>query len=480
MEKRLTSSPPYDIIAVHTLYQRIDRYDHFCKIKKGSFVLREAMVKNMKLSVDYAVPIGKIKPMNAVNNGPVYTKNSDQNSGNLPEYTAANIPFARTHDAAFFSKYGGEHTVDIHAVFPNFDADPNSPDSYDFQLTDEYLETIMAAGTQVFYRLGSKIEHNSKKYGILPPKDFQKWAVICEHIIAHINEGWANGHHMGVVYWEIWNEPDLYGKCWLGTPEQFYELYAVTAKHLKARFPHLKIGGPAVTGYNEGWLRPFFARIRDEHLPFDFYSWHCYANTVEALCRNVQLHRALLDEYGFSDTESILNEWNYVCGWGGDDWIRSIETMVGLKGAAFIAAVMASCQGEPVDMLMYYDARPCGMNGLFSMYTYKTLKGYHTIQTWGEMLKMGTSCKVACDIPNLYAAAAKSDSGDEITMISYYSDKDDALPKTFTVTLDHAKTEEHTLYLLDDVHDMTAVETIYSDNGSFQLTMKANTVAVIR
>ena len=32
-------------------------------------------------------------------------------------YRAARIPFARTHDAAFCADYGGEHTVDISAIF---------------------------------------------------------------------------------------------------------------------------------------------------------------------------------------------------------------------------------------------------------------------------------------------------------------------------------------------------------------------------
>ena len=30
---------------------------------------------------------------------------------------------------------------------------------------------------------------------------------------------------------------------WVGTPEEFYELYCVSARHLKSTFPHLKIGG---------------------------------------------------------------------------------------------------------------------------------------------------------------------------------------------------------------------------------------------
>lgn len=46
----------------------------------------------MKLFVNPDKIIGKIKPMNAVNNGPVYTENADQNLTNLPYFKEANIP----------------------------------------------------------------------------------------------------------------------------------------------------------------------------------------------------------------------------------------------------------------------------------------------------------------------------------------------------------------------------------------------------
>ncbi len=430
------------------------------------------------MKVNYNNKIASIKPMNAVNNGPVYTKNADQNSGNLADYKAANIPFARTHDASFFSRYGGEHTVDVHLIFRDFDADPNDPASYDFTLTDEYMETIMAADTKVFYRLGSKIEHESKHYGILPPKDFQKWAVICEHIIAHMNEGWADGHEYGIEYWEIWNEPDLYGKCWLGTPEQFYELFAVTAKHLKNRFPNLKIGGPAICSYNENWLRPFFTKLRDENVPLDFYSWHCYAREANWVASAARLHRKLLDEYGFTGVETILNEWNYVKGWSGADWTYTLENECRIKGATFIAAVMSDCQNAPVDMLMYYDARPCAMNGLFDFYTKKTLKGYYAIKTWGEMLAMGSQCEIT-DLPrDIYATAAIGEDGKKLTMISYFTDDDNALDIEFPVELVGEK--EVTLYLLDETHDLTPVKRIVTDNGKITLCMKPNTVVVLR
>ncbi len=67
----------------------------------------------MKLRIDRTKIVGKIKPMNAVNNGPKYTDNADQNLTNLPAYRDAMIPFARTHDASIDYSLGGEHTVDV-------------------------------------------------------------------------------------------------------------------------------------------------------------------------------------------------------------------------------------------------------------------------------------------------------------------------------------------------------------------------------
>ena len=128
----------------------------------------------MKVTINPEKRIGAIKPMNAVNNGPLCAHKADQDQNNFAEYKAARIPFARTHDASICYSYGGEHTVDVHAIFTDFGKDPYDPDSYDFAWTDEYLRVMNLAGVKPFYRLGSKIEHGVKKYGTVPPPDFKK------------------------------------------------------------------------------------------------------------------------------------------------------------------------------------------------------------------------------------------------------------------------------------------------------------------
>ena len=112
-------------------------------------------MENIKFNLNKTY--GKFRPMNAVNNGPVHKRHaSDQARSNLEDYKAARIPYARNHDASFCASYGGEYTVDISAIFPNFDADPYKEESYNFACTDEYVATTHLANTEVFYRLGQK------------------------------------------------------------------------------------------------------------------------------------------------------------------------------------------------------------------------------------------------------------------------------------------------------------------------------------
>ena len=146
---------------------------------------------------------------------------------------------------------------------------------------------------------------------------------ICEHIIRHYNEGWADGFHYDIEYWEIWNEPDLDVKegrqftdprTWAGTLEQFNELYVTAACHLRSCFPDIKIGGPAYASP----LRPmgdFLDCIKKHGAPLDFFSWHRYDSIPEHYAYRAAKVREQLDVKGFTETESILNEWNYVRSW---------------------------------------------------------------------------------------------------------------------------------------------------------------------
>ena len=433
-----------------------------------------------QILVDFSKSLGPVKPMHAVNNGPVYKFASDQRITNIDHYRAAGIPFARTHDASFFATYGGEHIVDVNMIFTDWRADPTDPASYDFTLTDEYLRVIEAGGAKVFYRLGSKIEPWAKKYNTLPPVDFQKWAVVCEHIIRHYTEGWADGYRMDIQYWEIWNEPDLdpddatHKRCWGGTAKEFCELYCITYKHLKACFPHLKIGGPACASLKPEWLDGFFTALQKNGIKPDFFSWHVYGATVEKMQERIRLARELLDQYGFNECESILDEWNYIKGWRDEEWIYSLKSEKGLKGSAFTASVMAMSQYEALDLLMYYDARPCGMNGLFCTdFVFERLKGYYPFYMFHQLYTAGTAVAVERDSEDVWAVAATGDT--PCVMLSYFNDDESAPEKTVKVDLrgvENANGVTLEYYCLDGDRDCELVREEFFTADSFTAYVK--------
>jgi len=436
------------------------------------------------MKVDFSKEAGKMKPMHATNNGPVVQQSDIQKgtlhpfNNNLNEFKCAGIPYARTHDASFYHRYGLEHTVDVYYIFPDFDADPEDPASYDFACTDQYLQGCELAGTEVFYRLGHRIEHEVKRYGTLPPKDFHKWAVICEHIIRHYTEGWADGFHMKIEYWEIWNEPDLHAyddtvsPTWGGTPEEFFELYHITATHLKKCFPHLKIGGPALA-HDLNWAEKFLSQLK---APLDFFSWHCYAYNVERMLENAAAVRALLDKYGFGDAESILNEWNYVRGWTGDDIVYSHDHRGKEKGASFSVAAMCAAQYSSVDMLMYYDARPNEFwNGMFDDTVIgRVLKGYYPFPMCNTLYRLGDAVEVEAE-KDTYICAAKNEN-EAAVLFTHFNDDDGTEPKALTLDLSGFGGEAGaslSLYLLDGAHDLSLLgeATYYGERFSLTLTV---------
>jgi xylan 1,4-beta-xylosidase len=262
-------------------------------------------------------------------------------------------------------------------IFPNPNADPEKPESYNFGPTDKVLAAIRSTGAEIYYRVGRSWGAN-----IDPPTDFNKFAEIVKHIAMHYNQGWANGYHYGIRYWEFWNEPEGF---WSGTPEQFYSLYEKTALALKSVDPSLKVGGDArALPYDDGPYREgFFDYCAAHKLPLDFYSWHTYAigsaDPYDAV-RLAKEIRGVLDAHGFPKAESILSEWNLT-----PDFTQAeAAELQGAHNAAYIGAVLSYFQDAAIDHAHFYrgDAAWMGLFDLNGGY-YKTA---YAFKAMGKML----------------------------------------------------------------------------------------------
>jgi len=421
------------------------------------------------LKFDLSKKDSNIKIFNATNGGPWASKGWDHDDlskqvrTNFFTYKAARIPYSRNHDSGVVPLYGGPYSHDVTRIFPRFEADPDDPASYDFACTDNDIKTCLDAGTKTFFRLGQTIEHQVKKHGTIPPPDFKKWAVICEHIIRHYTEGWADGFYYDMPYWEIWNEPDLdpddsdNKRTWGGTKAQFFDFYEIAAKHLKARFPHLKIGGPAVSGKVD-WSEEFLCEMQKRNVPIDFFSWHVYLHNIEKLTDRANKMKALLVKYGYEKAESILNEWNYVKGWEGEEMLYTVKQHIGLKNASFITACMSAAQHCSIDMLMYYDTRPGMWCGIFEYYTHATLKGYYPMMWYGKFYDMQYMTYAKNEIDGIYSLCSVDKNGKSLTMLTYYSDEDNAPSRQ--IKLELGKTAEYEVYVVDGEHDGECIGTL--------------------
>ena len=399
--------------------------------------------------IDFEKAIGPVKPVNGVGQPPMI---GALGSWSMMHYLKeASIPYSRLHDVGGW--LGGGLYVDIPNLFPDFDADENDQDSYRFAYTDSLLNALVANGVEPYFRLGVTIENFAGNgyppLRIYPPKDFAKWARICEHVIRHYTEGWANGYRHSISHWEVWNEPDNMPTIseqpmWRAPFSEYVRLYGVTAKHLKGKFPHLKIGGYGSSGFygvGSSWGKNDPARVnhfmdcftnflyqaRAENMPLDFFSFHFYDKPA-FLVRQMDYCRRTLDAYGFKDTEMSLNEWH--TGGGGDVLGTSSQ-------AAEIASVLLLLQNGPVSDAEIYDAR-CDVGSyspLFNPLTYKPHKAYYAFAAFNELRKRGTAVAVQVSGNNRLHVVAAGGELDSAIMMANDSDE----PAPFVCNL-HGRT----------------------------------------
>ena len=401
---------------------------------------------------------GKFKLLNGTNGGPWHRRYAS----NFEDYKNARIPYSRNHDSNVFPIYGGPYAHDISAIFPNFDADENDPNSYDFACTDENILSTLKAGTKTFFRLGQTIEHQIKKHNTLPPKDFYKWARICEHIIRHYTEGWADGYTLDMPYWEIWNEPDLDPddssdkRTWGGTKAQFFDLYEITAKHLKSCFPHLKIGGPALS-CRLVWCEDFLVEMQKRQVPSDCLSWHLYHTEPKFVLDKAVKVKNLLIKYGYEKAEAILNEFNFVIDWA-TAYKQSLIEVGGVKGMGFAMSVICGAQStDAIDMLMYYDTRPGAFCGPFDYYTASPRKPYYVFYWYGKFYDMEKYVKCDTEIEDVYTLCGVDKEGKSLAIVCYYKNEDLA---NKTVSLDFGKDgAKYEIYAVDKDNNGELIKT---------------------
>lgn len=430
----------------------------------------QCKVNTFKASADFSADNGKIKPMNGSNLGPnIY--NGDSGGGSVAKDIAKlNIPITRLHDVSL--KEPGLKIVDTDLIFPHFHVDENDPRNYVFAPTDDYINQILSQNTKIFYRLGVSIDHSLRKYRTEMPPDPEKWARICIKIIEHYNEGWNNGFKHNIEYWEIWNEPDCVNPSgrrtmWNGTYDEYVTFYCKVAKIIKNRFPHLKIGGPAITWLDPVMLKKLTDGCKRTGAPLDFFSWHSYPNKVENIIAQPVLARKLLDKEGFKNTEIHLNEWHYFpLKWSelrseADKKVQYAKLHT-LESGVFTASVMTALQDTPLDYSYYYYAAKGGW-GIFDNYGIKH-KSYYGNLAFGQIFKYPNRVKATSSNKGVYTLAGKDANGNKAMLVNLFKTGKGKLEISLN-GVDKAALKNVKVYMYDDAKNLEETSD-FSINGN--------------
>ena len=218
---------------------------------------------------------------------------------------------------------------------------------------------------------------------------------------------------------------------------------------------------------------------------------------MDDLASRITFARRILDKYGFTDTPSILNEWNVCVGVDPQNRISAsvykdeninipgIETTgnVTRLGPEYrgtprvVSAVLASMitmQRLKVDLACYYDAQIayseyCGMINPFDLTPFKT---YYAFKSFNSAFKLGYEVMTESDDEDVFVLGAKNDKKGVI-IISNYSD----VPKKLRLETEGVETDDGEVIITDSEYTYTMLDNIIK--GSI-LTVKPYSCIEIR
>ena len=433
---------------------------------------------------DFTQEVGKIRPeLHSSGFGPTICSQTAQD---LADVKAMGFKAARTHDWALVNS--NERCCDWHHIFPLVHLDAKDPKNYVFKPTDYLLKrTREETGLDIFYRLGTSIEHSGDKvhFNTLIPEDFDKVAEVFAGTVRHYNRGWADGFQWNIRYWEIWNEPDGLNNMFC-LPEgdagkddadwerketlrraKFVELFVMCLKRLKGEFgDSIKVGGPALCNVHPtrvAYFREILKACKAAGVAPDFLSWHGYINDPLQFNREADMMRKLCDEYGFTKCELIVNEWHYFgTTYDWTDMQRCSDPAVkariwegpdshnGIRSAAFTLATLANLQSSQLAQAYYYGCSHVGSWG-FKDALQKKYKVFYALKLFGDIVRDYTTRCASTPAGTVTPFAVKDAKGRKALLVADYGGTDRKI-EIAVKGLDTTKKPKVTI--LDNTHDL--------------------------
>lgn len=170
---------------------------------------------------------------------------------------------------------------EVKALHPKYIRIDHIFDFYTEAELDLIINDITATGAKPFIALSYMPPSLSKTGNTTDlPNDWTAWENLVQKTVERISG--KGGLNISNVYYEVWNEPDLFGGFKMGGDKSYLELYTHTVRGAQRAkgVNSFKIGGPAVTGFYENWLNKLLVFTQENNIRLDFLSWHRYSKVL--------------------------------------------------------------------------------------------------------------------------------------------------------------------------------------------------------
>ncbi len=196
-------------------------------------------------------------------------------------------------------------------MYSQVKVNPNGSLSIDFSHLDRLLGDISTATATPFIALSYTPPSLSGADVTDVPQNWSQWQDLIRQTIEHIS-GASNLNFPG-VYYEVWNEPDLFGKFKTYGPKNYLTLYeqTVLAAQSATNTQPFYIGGPATTDLYANWVTSLVNLANSKNLRLDFYSWHLYSKNPLAYQESLKKYYSILNNISNNTQfpEPIITEW---------------------------------------------------------------------------------------------------------------------------------------------------------------------------
>ncbi len=169
----------------------------------------------------------------------------------------------------------------ISALRPKYIRIDHVFDYYNEEELKQVINDITAIGAKPFISLSYMPVDIAKDGNITnEPNNWSEWENLVTKTVEMISG--RNNLNISDVYYEVWNEPDLFGNFKTYGDKNYLELYGRTVRAVERanNVNNFKVGGPATTDFYENWLNRLVAYSQENNVRLDFLSWHEYAKDL--------------------------------------------------------------------------------------------------------------------------------------------------------------------------------------------------------